>query len=373
MVEASYSLAAAIRHHGPNSTEGHFTTLAKRDGVFRVYDDGAVRMPTEHDRFGVTASNWRLAAYSSARPPTSTSIVENIDFDEVFRTGPNQGGAETNPGSDTSARGEILVAAPVAIDGGGIAKRVADVDKPKAKDVKFSGEATYPPSKADPIPARGEGETRLFPCNVDETLDPTLVDELFQTVSTEEWKTEAAKNDPFGDVGEAIIPEKKKKKKKKNWGAPLPQKAGGSSTKPVSETAGENPLDFIPGGATSSKVNTPLTYADGKKSDVQPTKTYDPVATDTNTSSTSTGTSQGWGDLFASQKQQWKCDVCLTHNPLDETNCLSCGGGELKGGIASKSDANSGNKTTGSTKKASEAPASAAPSAGSIGAGWTFI
>ncbi|KAL7449038.1 hypothetical protein ACHAWC_001145, partial [Mediolabrus comicus] len=67
------------------------------------------------------------------------------------------------------------------------------------------------------------------------------------------------------------------------------------------------------------------------------------TSTSDNTSSSTTlpPVSDGWGNIFANQKTQWKCSVCTSQNPKSETVCLSC-----------------------------EAPAPAmASSAGSIGAG----
>jgi hypothetical protein len=255
-----------------------------------------------------------------------------------------------------SIAGKSMPPAATSVSAPSASKRIAAVPEPKAKDVAFSGETTFVPFKADPIPARGKGKTQFTPCKADENLSQQMSEEISQIVSTDEWKRKAAENDQFGDVGEATIPKKKSK------GTPHPKKAGGSSARPVSEAAGGVPFDFMPdGGAASSKVDTPMAFAYGKKSDVPqssspavvkpPTKANDRVATDTNTSSASTSTSQGWGNLFASQSQQWKCNVCTTQNPLDKTKCLSCE--TPKDGTDSKSDATPSSNKTDSTKKAS--------------------
>mmetsp|Transcript_886 Transcript_886/g.1430 ORF Transcript_886/g.1430 Transcript_886/m.1430 type:complete len:1246 (-) Transcript_886:71-3808(-) len=262
--------------------------------------------------------------------------------------------------------------------------RIATVPEPKAKDVTFSGETTFVPFKADPIPARGEGETQFTPCKVDENLSQQLGKQIRQLASTDAFKRKASQNYPFGDVSEAT-----KTPKKKSKGTPHPKKAGGSSTKSVSEAAGGTPFNFMPGGAAaSSKVDTPLAYTYGKKSDVPqssspavfkpPKKAVVPVATETNTSETTTATSQGWGDLFASQKKLWKCHECFSQNPPDKTVCPACEA--PRDGTASKSDVTSGGNKADIAKKASvgtggftfSAPASTAapaPAAGSIGAG----
>eukprot|EP00984_Skeletonema_dohrnii_P007710 scaffold2825_cov97-Skeletonema_dohrnii-CCMP3373.AAC.8 len=245
----------------------------------------------------------------------------------------------------------------------------------------------FAPFKIDPIPARGEGKTQLTPCRADDNLSQQLGDEISQLVSTDAFKRKAVQNNPFEDVSEAT-----KTPKKKSKGTPHPKKAGGSTVKPVSEAAGGTPFNFMPGGAAaSSKVDVPLAFNYGKKSDVpqssspaiskSPAKAVAPVATDTSETTTTTSTTEGWGNIFANQKKQWKCNACTSQNPLTETSCLSCEA--PREGTASKSDAAPGSGKSGSDKKASigtggfkfgapastAAPAPAASSAGSIGAG----
>eukprot|EP00577_Skeletonema_sp_RCC1716_P004397 CAMPEP_0113416320 /NCGR_PEP_ID=MMETSP0013_2-20120614/25055_1 /TAXON_ID=2843 ORGANISM="Skeletonema costatum, Strain 1716" /NCGR_SAMPLE_ID=MMETSP0013_2 /ASSEMBLY_ACC=CAM_ASM_000158 /LENGTH=1289 /DNA_ID=CAMNT_0000303371 /DNA_START=63 /DNA_END=3933 /DNA_ORIENTATION=- /assembly_acc=CAM_ASM_000158 len=240
--------------------------------------------------------------------------------------------------------------------------------------------------KIDPIPARGEGKTQLTPCRADDNLSQQLGDEISQLVSTDAFKRKAVQNNPFEDVSEAT-----KTPKKKSKGTPHPKKAGGSNVKPVSEAAGGTPFNFMPGGAAaSSKVDVPLAFNYGKKSDVpqssspaiskSPAKAVAPVATDTS-ETTTTASTEGWGNIFANQKKQWKCNACTSQNPLDETSCLSCEA--PRDGTASKSDAAPGSGKSGSDKNASigtggfkfgapastAAPAPAASSAGTIGAG----
>eukprot|EP00574_Skeletonema_japonicum_P008565 CAMPEP_0201724262 /NCGR_PEP_ID=MMETSP0593-20130828/8071_1 /ASSEMBLY_ACC=CAM_ASM_000672 /TAXON_ID=267983 /ORGANISM="Skeletonema japonicum, Strain CCMP2506" /LENGTH=1285 /DNA_ID=CAMNT_0048215501 /DNA_START=264 /DNA_END=4121 /DNA_ORIENTATION=+ len=250
---------------------------------------------------------------------------------------------------------------------------------PSRNAVGPSETTTSAPFKTNPIPVRDAGRTKFLPCDADENLSQQLGNEISQLASTEAFKRKAVQNNPFGDVGEAT----KTPKKKKSKGTPHPKKVGGSNTKPVTEAAGGTPFNFMPGGgAASSKVDTPLAFDYSKKSEVPqssspavtktPSKKVAPVAADTNASETTT-TSQGWGNLFASQKKQWKCNVCTSQNPLDETTCLSCEA--PRDGTSSPTP---GGDKNGSDKKANAgtggikfgAPSSTATaSAGSIGAG----
>ncbi len=263
-------------------------------------------------------------------------------------------------------------------------RNAADLETKDKAVVGPSETTTSAPFKTNPIPARDAGITKFLPCDADENLSQQLGNEISQLASTEAFKRKAVQNNPFGDVGEAT----KTPKKKKSKGTPHPKKAGGSNTKPVTEAAGGTPFNFMPGGgAASSKVDTPLAFDYSKKSEVPqssspavtktPSKKVAPVAADTNASETTTATtSQGWGNLFASQKKQWKCNVCTSQNPLDETACLSCEA--PRDGTASKSSPTPGGDKNGSDKKANAgtgglkfgAPSSTATaSAGSIGAG----
>ncbi len=96
-----------------------------------------------------------------------------------------------------------------------------------------------------------------------------------------------------------------------------------------------------PGGAASSaKVNAPVAYlSDKKKLDVpQSSPPKKPSKSPTGTAVTNDSSkaapplvsvSNGWGDIFASQMDQWKCSVCTSQNPKYKTVCLSCEIGEI--------------------------------------------
>lgn len=252
-----------------------------------------------------------------------------------------------------------------------------------APETKAKAVVAFAPFKSNPIPARDAGKTQFLPCDADENLSQKMGNEISQLASTEAFRRKAAQNNPFGDVSEAT----KTPKKKKSKGTPHPKKAGGSGMKPVSEAAGGTPFNFMPGGGgASAKVDTPLAFKYGKKTEVPqsstpavsktPAKPVAPVATDTSTSETKTTVSEGWGNIFASHKKQWKCPVCTTQNPLDENVCLSCEA--PREGTASKSNATPSGGKNGSDKKATAgtggftfgAPSSTTKaSAGSIGSG----
>ena len=81
-----YSLASVIRHHGSESTQGHFTALANRNGSNMILFDDAhpVRLPTDDDCHDWTESNWICAAYRSTSLAGSPNQSEKFEFDEVF-------------------------------------------------------------------------------------------------------------------------------------------------------------------------------------------------------------------------------------------------------------------------------------------------
>lgn len=254
-----------------------------------------------------------------------------------------------------------------------------------APETKAKAVVAFAPFKSKPIPARDAGKTQFLPCDDDENLSQKMGDEISQLASTEAFRRKAAQNNPFVNVSEAT----KTPKKKKSKGTPHPKKAGGSGTKPISEAAGGTPFNFMPGGgAASAKVDTPLAFSYGKKTEVPQSSTpavsktpakskpVAPAAADASTSETKTTASEGWGNIFASQKKQWRCPVCTTQNPLDENVCLSCEA--PREGTASKSNATSSGGKNDSDKKATAstggftfgAPSSTTKaSAGSIGAG----